>query len=267
MDTRRDNLKPGGLRSPGAFLRYYGILSPIAMATDSKVCQFDTKRPIVISLGGSVVHPDGIDTAYIAEFETFIRSFVKKGYKFIIVVGGGRLARNFQAAAKELTKVTDYDSDWLGIHATRLNAQLLRTVFEDICDHVVIDNQQKIGRMRHPVVFGAGWRPGWSTDYVAVSIAHAHGAPVINMGTADHVYSRDPKKYKNAKKFENLSWKEYRKLIPRAWKPGLGTPMDPVAASLAEQSKLPAYIIDGRDLKNLANLLLCKPWKGTTLHV
>jgi uridylate kinase len=41
--------------------------------------------------------------------------------------------------------------------------------------------------------------------------------------------------------------------------------MDPVAAGLAEESKITAYIIDGRDLKNLANLLLCKQWQGTTI--
>ena len=228
-------------------------------------CVFDKKKPIVISLGGSVLYPDKLDTKYIKEFEVFIRSFVKQGYKFIIITGGGRLARDFQQSARDLTKVTDYDSDWLGIHATRLNAQLLRTIFADICDHVVIDGPKKINKMKHAVVFGAGWRPGWSTDYVAVSIAHAHGAPVINMGTADFVYSRDPRKYKSAKKIEEITWRNYRKLIPRTWKPGLGTPMDPVASALAEESKLPAYIINGRDLKNLANLLRCKPWQGTTI--
>ena len=212
-----------------------------------------------------MLYPDKLDVEYIKEFEMFIRSFVKQGYKFIIITGGGRLSRDFQETARKLTKLTDYDSDWLGIHATRLNAQLLRTVFEDICDHVVIDGPKKISKMKHPIMFGAGWRPGWSTDYVATSIAHAHDAPVVNMGTADHVYSRDPKKYPTAKKFETITWRDYRRLIPKVWKPGLGTPMDPVASALAEESKLVAYIIDGHNLKNLANLLRCKPWQGTTI--
>ena len=212
-----------------------------------------------------MLYPDKLDVNYIREFEAFIRSFLKQGYKFIIVTGGGRLSRDFQETAKKLTKLTDYDSDWLGIHATRLNAQLLRTVFADVCDHVVIDGPKKIGRMKHPLMFGAGWRPGWSTDYVAVSIAHAHDAPVVNMGTANFVFSRDPRKYKNAKKIEAVTWREYRRLIPKAWKPGLGTPMDPVASALAEESKTVAYILDGHDLKNLANLLRCKPWQGTTI--
>jgi len=235
------------------------------MATDPKACSFSKKKPIVISLGGSVLYPDKLDIKYIGEFEAFIRSFVKQGYSFIIITGGGRLCRDFQAAARSLTKLTDYDSDWLGIHATRINAQLLRTIFADICDHVIVDGPKKIGKMKHPIVFGAGWRPGWSTDYVAVSIARAHGAPVVNMGTADFVYSRDPKKYKTAKQFESLTWQQYRKFIPRTWKPGLSTPLDPIAAALAQESKLITYIINGRDLKNLANLLRCKPWKGTTI--
>lgn len=235
------------------------------MTIERNVCLFDKKKPIVISLGGSVLYPNKLDIEYIREFEAFIRSFVKQGYKFIIVTGGGRLCREFQAAARELTKLTDYDSDWLGIHTTRLNAQFLRTVFADICDHVIIDNPKKISKMKHPLVFGAGWRPGWSTDYVAVSIAHAHDAPMVNMGTAEFVYSKDPNKYKTAKKFEKLTWQQYRKFIPKVWKPGLSTPLDPVAASLAHESKLTTYIIGGRDLKNVANLLRCRAWKGTTI--
>ena len=187
------------------------------------------------------------------------------GYRFIIVTGGGRLCRDFQEAARQLTKLTDYDSDWLGIHTTRLNAQLLRTVFGDICDHVVIDNPKKIGKMKHPLMFAGGWRPGWSTDYVAATIAHAHDAPVVNMGTADHVYSRDPRKYSSTKKFELLTWHQYRRIIPKVRKPGMNAPLDPVAAALAEESKLTVYIIGGRDLENVANLLRCKPWQGTTI--
>jgi uridylate kinase len=228
-------------------------------------CLFDKKKPIVISLGGSVLYPDKLDIEYIRQFEVFIRSFVKQGYKFIIVTGGGKLCREYQSAARQLTKLTDYDSDWLGIHTTRLNAQLLRTVFEDICDHVLIDSPKKIGKMKHPLMFGAGWRPGWSTDYVAVSIAHAHDAPVVNMSTADFVYSKDPNKYKTAKKFELLKWRQYRKLIPKTWKPGMNTPLDPVASALADETKRTVYIVGGRNLKNLANLLQCKEWQGTTI--
>ncbi len=82
-------------------------------------CLFDKKKPIVISLGGSVLYPDSIDTEYIREFEAFIRSFIRQGYKFIIIPGGGRLSRGFQEAAAKLSKLTDYDSDWLGIHAAQ----------------------------------------------------------------------------------------------------------------------------------------------------
>src|SRR5690242_11522200 len=116
--------------------------------------QFDIKRPIVISLGGSILYPDRIDVEFIKKLNAFIREQVKGGRRFIIVTGGGRLARNFQDAASAVTEVTDEDKDWIGIHSTRLNAQLLRTIMADICNHVVIDQRAKLPRLSKPVTFG-----------------------------------------------------------------------------------------------------------------
>ena len=122
--------------------------------------EFADKRPIVISLGGSVLYPSEIDTEFIKKFDAFIRNQVKKGRRFIIITGGGRLSRNYQDAAAAVTTVSDTDKDWIGIHATRLNAQLLRTVMSDICDHVVIDSRGKLKKLTKSVTFGSGWRPG-----------------------------------------------------------------------------------------------------------
>ena len=88
--------------------------------------------------------------------------------------------------------MTDEDKDWIGIHATRLNAHLLRTIFRDVADPVVIDIRGKIKKLRAPMTIASGWRPGWSTDYVAMRIAADFGVhEAVIAGKPAHVYNKD----------------------------------------------------------------------------
>ncbi len=224
-------------------------------------------RVVVVALGGSIMFPDGINSVFLKKFNTFIRGHVKSGRKFVLVSGGGHLARMYQHAALAVrSKITNTDKDWLGIHATRSNAQLLRTIFEDVADPVVIDSQQKIGRLRYPVTVASGWRPGWSTDYIACVLADRLGAGyAVIAGKPAFVYDKDPSKHKNAKAFERLFWKDYRKLIPGKWSPGFSSPVDPVAARYCQRQGVGAIVVDGKDLRNLHNLLCGKDFVGTVL--
>ncbi|MDR3582720.1 MAG: UMP kinase [Candidatus Pacebacteria bacterium] len=224
------------------------------------------RNTVVVALGGSIVHPDGIDVRFLKDFKKFIAPFLKKGMKFVFVIGGGTLSRRFQEAAEKVAKVADEDKDWIGIHATRLNAHLVRTIFREVADPVIIDIRGKIARPEHPVTVAAGWRPGWSTDYVAMRIAADFGADeAVIAGKPAYVYDRDPGKYPNAKRFDEIGWAAYRKLIPAKWKPGLHAPVDPVGAKLGASERVKAIIIDGRNMKNFAALLNGKEFKGTII--
>jgi uridylate kinase len=224
------------------------------------------RNTIVIALGGSIVFPEAIDVSFLKRFRKFVLQYTKQGKKFVIVIGGGRLARFFQTAAHEVTPLTDGDKDWIGIHSTRLNGQLLRTIFRDVADPVIIDARGKMKKLNYPVTIAAGWRPGWSTDFVAAAIAADFKIPdYIVAGKPDHVYDRDPHKYKNVKPFDEMNWKEYRKLIPAKWVPGSHAPVDPIAAKLSAEKKLKAIILDGRNLKNLDNLLKGSEFVGTVI--
>jgi len=77
----------------------------------------DKKKPIIVSLGGSLVVPNGgIDEKFLSEFNTFIRRKIAAGWRFFIVVGGGSTARHYIDAAKEVSgNITDWDLDYLGI--------------------------------------------------------------------------------------------------------------------------------------------------------
>lgn len=224
-------------------------------------------KTIVIALGGSVVCPDKIDTAFLRKFSQFILRFIRRRRRFIIVVGGGRIARLFQVAAHKVGRIIDEDKDWLGIHATRLNAHLLRTVFRQVADPVVIDRRHRLKKLSYPVTIASGWRPGWSTDYVAAVLAYDFGTKeFIVAGRPAYVYNRDPAKDKRAKILRGLSWQEYRRLIPRKWKPGLHSPVDPVAAEFSARHGLRAVVLNGRNLRNLEWFLTNRSFKGTIIR-
>ena len=225
------------------------------------------KEKFIIALGGSVAFPKKINTTFLRKFYLFIKKEIQKGNKFIIICGGGEIARKYQKAAAKITKVFNEDKDWIGIHATRLNAHFLRTVFRKESHKVVFDNRFKIKEFgRHSVIIGSGWRPGWSTDFVAVQIAVDFNInQVVILGKPDYVYTVDPEKDNKAKPIKKISWQDYFRLIPAKWTPGLHAPVDPIAAKLAKREKIKAIVADGKDLNNLKKILRNEKFRGTIL--
>ncbi len=228
-----------------------------------------TKDTFVLSLGGSLVVPGGIDHKFLRDFHTFIRHqvFAKKR-RFFIAVGGGTIMREYRDSARTVRgSVTDTDLDWLGIHATRLNAQFIRTIFTDIADLRIIKHYEIILKVHKPVAIAAGWKPGWSTDYCAVTLCQDYGiAEVINMTNIDQVYDKDPRAYPDAKPLTAIAWGQYRKIVGDTWTPGLNAPFDPIASQLAQTLGVRVKILNGRHLDNLAKALNGTSFHGTTIH-
>lgn len=223
---------------------------------------------IIISLGGSVLAPAQIDVDFLHGFRQLILKFVHDGYRFAIICGGGKTAREYQNAARKVVNAVHEDLDWLGIHATRLNAHLLRTIFREAAYPRVIKNPNEKIKLKASdrVVVAAGWKPGRSTDYIATLLAKNLGArTVINITNTDHVYDKDPTKFSDARPLRQISWKGFRKLIGvTKWSPGLNTPFDPVAARVAEKMRLKVVVM-GKDLRNLEGFLVGKGFRGTTI--
>ena len=221
----------------------------------------------VISLGGSLLVPNEIDFNFLRKFYTLIKNYIEKSYKFIIIVGGGKIARKYQKAAKNLVKVSNDDLDWLGIHATRLNAHLLLTLFRKKAYYRIIKNPKEKVKFKEKILIAAGWKPGFSTDYDAVLLAKTYcSTTIINLTNIDYVYDKDPNKYKDAKPFEKISWNDYLKLIDQKWVPGMSAPFDPIASKLAKRFKFKVVIINGKKLNNLKNFLENKNFSGTIIY-
>lgn len=223
------------------------------------------KETVVLSLGGSLIAPpSGIDVDFLKKFSALIRKHAKIGKRFVIICGGGATARSYQQAADKVTKLTRDDLDWLGIHATRLNAHLLRTVFRTLAHPRIITDPHEDMTSRKPVIIGAGWRPGCSTDYDAVLLARRYDAErLINLSNIAYVYDKDPRKFADAKALPSMTWREFRGRFGSTWHPGLNSPFDPVAAKEAQRLELTVAIAEGRDLANLERILAGKPFKGT----
>lgn len=224
---------------------------------------------IVMSVGGSLIVPGQIDTVFLASLKAFIDTqTTQEGRRFIIIAGGGRTARNYQDAAAAVSELNAEDLDWMGIHATRLNGHLLRTIFRDSAHRVMITNPDEILDVpkHEKVVIAAGYRPGSSTDLRAVQIAEKIGATkVINLSNIDYVYTADPRKNPDAQKIETISWTDFRALIPADWDPGLSSPFDPIAAKVAERDNIEVAIINGANLEEVVKYLDSESFIGTKI--
>ena len=225
------------------------------------------RERIIVSVGGSLIVPDGIDTQFLTRFREEITAQIGKGLNFYIIAGGGKTCRNYQNAAKEVVgNISREDLDWLGIHTSRVNAHLIRTIFQKEAYRRVIKNPTRSVEADEPVIVGAGWKPGWSTDYCAVIAAKTLGAKrVVNLSNIDYVYTADPRKNPDAQKIEKIKWAEFRKLIPSEWDPGLSSPFDPVAAREAEESGIEVAIVNGAHLDRFSDYLSGKPFTGTVI--
>lgn len=228
-----------------------------------------SQETVIISVGGSLIVPQEIDTTFLSSLKVLIEDEVAKGRRFVIIAGGGRTARKYMDAVHSVATLSSDDLDWIGIHATRLNGHLLRTMFRDIAHPVMITNPDDVLDVPShiPLIIAAGYRPGSSTDLRAVQIAQRQRATrLINLSNINYVYTADPKKDPSATAIADIGWKEFRAMIPAEWDPGLSSPFDPVAARTAEVLQMEVAIINGSKLEELKKYLAGEPFVGTRIH-
>ena len=228
------------------------------------------RETVIMSVGGSLIVPDAIDTLFLIDLKNLVEhQIATTGRRFIIIAGGGKTARRYQDAAAKVAELDPEDLDWIGLHATRLNGHLLRTIFRDIAHPEVITNPDDIIDVPKDtnLVIAAGYRPGASTDLRAVQIAiHCGAKKLINLSNIDYVYTDDPRKNPLAEKIEDTDWTNFIKLIPSEWNPGLSSPFDPVAARAAYAENIEVTIINGQNTEEIENYLEERPFVGTRIH-
>lgn len=223
----------------------------------------------IISLGGSIVAPNEPDTQFIDSFTKLLRGYLAEdeARQVILIVGGGGPARSYQQAFRRIQPDgAPQEQDWIGIMATRLNAQLVKAVLADISPDPVVTDPTQVTSMRGRVLVAAGWKPGFSTDTDAVYLAEQFGADrVINLSNISKVYSADPKLDPEAVPLDTISWKEFLTMVGDEWIPGKNLPFDPVASKKASQLGLKVITAAGEDLANIGRLLRGQEFTGTVI--
>jgi len=224
------------------------------------------KQVIVISLGGSIIIPDKVNYSFLNKFREVINKNLKK-YKFIIVCGGGSLARKYIEA---LSKQSYIFQSSAGIAATRANAKFVSCFFNQDPLHQIPITLKKIKKLikRNDLVISGAleFKPKQTTDSNAVEIAAFFHAPFVNLTNVQGLYDKNPKEYKDVKFISKISWKDMHKMATKlSFKPGQHFVIDQVSSKILMDKKVPAYIM-GLNLKNFDNFLKSKKFKGTTIQ-
>lgn len=220
----------------------------------------------VLSLGGSLIVQKKINTSYLDKFVKLINRYVKKGQRFVIVTGGGKLARDWIKILDE-HGATEIDESRIGIEATQMNAHLLAGLFGRKA--AIPEKQKDVKKLikKHSIVIAGGFEPGMTSDGDAVQIAELIKCETfINLTNVDGLYTKDPKKYKTAKHIPEIKGKEFLKIAKKVgYKPGQHFVLDMEAAKIILKEKIDTFIVNGKDLKNFENLLAGKKYKGTKI--
>nr|QQK87131.1 uridylate kinase [Treponema denticola]QQK87230.1 uridylate kinase [Treponema denticola] len=227
----------------------------------------------VLSVGGSIVAPDKPDFDFLDKFSKTIRNWLLQdsSRKIIMVIGGGAPARDYQNAYRKVCDLRkapakNDEADWIGIMATRLNAQLVKAVFEDLCPNPVVYDPTTVDMFGGQILVAAGWKPGFSTDNDAVVLAERFsGNLVVNLSNIAKVYTDDPKKNPEARPIDSISWEDFIKIVGTEWVPGKNTPFDPIASQRAQKAGIKVICAAGKDIEDLENILNGKDFKGTVI--
>ncbi len=225
------------------------------------------KRAIVISLGGSIIIPDKINYFFLNKFKDMLRKNYSK-YAFIVVCGGGSIARKYISALKKEGKSTKEQS-LAGIRATRMNAKFLMQFFGKEANNILPKNMKEVKhniKKNNAVICGAlRYTENSTSDETAAKLSHYLKSDFINMTNVKGLYTSDPYKDKNARFIQNISWNEFEKKAKKLkYRAGQHFILDQKAATIIKKNKIKTYIISS-DTENLSNLLNKKKFIGTTI--
>lgn len=215
----------------------------------------DTKyQRVLLKLSGESFAGDkevGIDIATLTKVAKQMKSVMEMGVEVAIVVGGGNIWRGNEAEANGIDRVT---ADYAGMLATVINALALQDILEREGVHTRTQTAIGINQVAEPyirrrairhlekgrvVIFAGGTgNPYMTTDTAAALRAIEVNAEVLLMtkNKVDGIYSADPLKNRDAKKFDRLTHLEALNLRLEV--------MDATALSLCLENKLPIIVFD-----------------------
>src|SRR3989344_8379040 len=225
------------------------------------------KEIVVLSLGGSLIVPEKIDSAWLDKFKILIIKLIKT-YKFVIVCGGGFVAREYITILDNENKSKKQQS-LAGMDVTRMNAKIMMQILGDYANKQLPSDMKQIKNMlkKEDIVFCGALRyaPNQTSDSTAAKLASYLKCSFINLTNVDGLYTSNPLKDKSARFIDKISWSDFQKrALSIKYKPGQHFVLDQKASKIIKRNKITTYII-GKDLKSLENLVHNKNFKGTII--
>lgn len=222
----------------------------------------------MISLGGSLIVPDKFNTKYLSSFKKTIRKYYKT-HKFVLVCGGGSIARKYISVLKN-EKRSEKELSMAGIMATRMNAQFLMQVFGKEANDELPKNMKEIKNdlsKNSVAICGAlRYTKKSTSDATASKIAHYLKGSFINMTNIKGLFTANPVTNKNAKFIPAINWKDFQKMANKTkYQPGQHFVLDQGASNIIKEFKISTYII-GPDLKNIEKILKKQKFIGTLVE-
>lgn len=208
---------------------------------------------VLVKLSGEALQGSrgyGIDPQIVDSIALQLKEVKELGIQLAVVIGGGNIFRGLEAASRGMDRST---ADYIGMLATVINGMALQDALERkgvftrvqtaIAMEALAEPYIRRRAMRHlekgriVILAGGTGNPYFTTDTTAALRAIELGAEVILKATkVDGIYTADPKKHKNAKRFTKL---RYMDILKKGLKV-----MDATAISLCMDNNLPIIVFD-----------------------
>ncbi|MEK6926594.1 MAG: UMP kinase, partial [Nanoarchaeota archaeon] len=199
------------------------------------------KKVIVISLGGSLIVPGDIEIDFLKKFKEVVLKNMNK-YKFVVVCGGGKVARTYINGLKNGGESRFFQS-LVGIAVTRLNARFMTYLFGKEANEGIPQDMKHVEFLlnKNEIVFCGALRyaPNETSDGTSAKLANFFNADFINLTDVQGLYSKNPKKHRDAKFIPKISWKDFLKMANKEkFSPGQHFVLDQSAAKIILEKKV-----------------------------
>lgn len=230
------------------------------------------RKTLVISLGGSLIFSKkngGINNEFLEKFKKILRKHSRK-YKFVVVSGGGNVARKYMSSLNKSGK-SKYIQNIMGIAVIRVNTRFMSYFFDMNPEKDLPRSMKDIKNLllKNNIVFSYGpsrYEQDQTSDSTSAKIARYLKAEFVNLTNVQGLYNKDPRKNKNAKLIKKISPNDlYKKARAMKFHPGQHFVIDQYASKIILKDKIKTYILGG-NLKNFENFLNNKKFIGTVVE-
>jgi len=220
---------------------------------------------LVIRVGGSVV-ASPFNPVLMNAYVDLLLNLKRQGHVVAAVVGGGSLSRELIQTARAMG-LSESAQDEVAISVSRVMAQLFVLRLGKHGTLTVPANVEDAAELleKGKIVIMGGLKPGMTTDTVAAMLAERVNADLLVKATdVDGVFTRDPKKYKDAKKLDRLSFDDLFKFFEKErHEAGIHQVLDPEAVRILRKKRIKTVVVNGFKPDNV--LLAIKGEKVGTL--